>query len=794
MSRLATHPRRPAAAGRATDAGAAVRLSYAALAVLLVAYIAVKVAGADHNQTLIDGWMVDAFELAAGGLCVARGLRARSGGAVAIVLGLALVSWSLGDLALTIESLGGATPPTPSVADAFYLGFFPLAYVAIVLLMHGQAGRLPVTSWLDAGVAGLGAAAVCSAFAFHSLLKLAGGSPLEVATNLAYPIGDLLLLFLVAGASVMLAGRSRAPWLLLATGIAINVAGDTFNLFGSSVGSSRVGSLVNAAAWPTSILLMSIAVWLRPGRQSPLATERPPGFLLPGAGAAAGLVILVFASVHATPVVAVGLATATMLVVGVRLALSARSLRGLTQKRYEQSVTDELTGLGNRRFLFAILDRYFAEGFGEPAPATSMAFLFVDLNRFKELNDSFGHPAGDAILRQLGERLRNSLRETDVLVRLGGDEFAVIAMGADTEYAVGIAERLTSSLEEPFILDAVSPRISASIGIALAPADATDSAALLWCADVAMYRAKSSGAHYALYDQQEDLEGAGNGLRLAEELRAAIEQDELVLHYQPQLGLGRREITTVEALVRWRHPRLGLVPPLRFLPVAEEAGLMPRLTGWVLERALEQCRAWRAAGRRVSVSVNVSATNLLDIGFTDVVGELLARLGLPPEALVLELTETSIIKDFERSREVIDRLRQMGIVVSIDDFGAGFTSLAYLSSLAVGEVKLDRTFVTRLAGAEPERPAQLVRATIELIHALGLRVVAEGVEDDATLSLLSDFGCDLAQGYFIEIPRPAAELECLQPAGADAGSDPARLRPAARVFPRALRGAPSTGA
>ncbi len=766
-------------------------LAFAAMSALLLAYVVVAFAGWESDSTLVNGWLVDAFELTAGCLCVARGLTRRTGRLIPLVLGAAVISWALGDVANTIQSLNGATPPVPSVADAFYLGFFPLAYGGIVLMMRGQARRLDGSSWLDGAVAGLGAAAVCAAFAFHDIVRLTGGRALEVAVNLAYPVGDLLLLFLIAGASAMLSGRRRAPWVLLATGVAFNVAGDTFNLFGSTVGATRVGSAVNEVAWPVAVLLISIAVWLPRGRSDPRETEKPPGFLLPALGALAALAILALAGLHTTSRVAIGLAVATLLVAGARLVVSMRGLRELTQRRYRQSVTDHLTGLGNRRGLFELLERHFAEH--DPLDARPrLACLYADLNHFKELNDSFGHPAGDDILRQVGERLTSALRESDVLVRLGGDEFAIIALGVDPEGAVEIAERLTAALSEPFSLEVVSPRLSASIGIAMAPDHAEDSDGLLWCADAAMYRAKSTEAPFALYEERKDFDRGGNRMRMAEELSGAIAEGSLVLHYQPQLALDASRVRTVEALVRWPHERLGLVPPLTFIPIAEEAGLMSQLTAWVLESALAQCAAWRAAGHTMSVAVNVSATNLLEVGFLDLVRERLGACSLPPEALVIELTETSIIQDFERSRAIIGELRAIGIVVSIDDFGAGFTSLAYLSNLAVGELKLDRSFITRLAPGEPARGADLVRAMIDLGHALELRVVAEGVEDEATLRKLSSFGCDLAQGYYIEAPSPAESLSCINADASPPSASPEPTHPHRRARPsRSSSGAPA---
>jgi diguanylate cyclase len=729
---------------------------YGLMGGLLVGYLGHLVFRShDQYSSLLDGWLVAGFEVVAAGLCLAKGLLWRRGRAVALVLGAALLSWSIGDVALTAESAGGATPPTPSLADAFYLGFFPLAYVAVVLFMRGEVRRLNTPSWLDSAVAGLGAAAVCAAFAFRSVEHVAGGNALAVATNLAYPIGDLLLLVLVVGGTAMLAGRRKAPWLLLAGGIALNVAGDTFNLFHSSVGASHVGAVVNGVAWPAAILLMSMAVWVRPGHSDALALQKPTGFLLPGLAAVAGLAILVLGTLRHMDPVAVGLATAALVVVGIRLAISVRAMRTLTQVRHRQSVTDDLTGLSNRRHLFDVLDAFFAEQEGMSAPRR-LAFLFLDLSRFKEINDSFGHPAGDEVLRQLGARLRGSLRDSDLLVRLGGDEFAIVTMDANGDDATAIAQRLMASLEQAFVLDGVSMQVGASIGIALAPDDATDASRLVWCADVAMYRAKLGGLAIALYDQ--DLDDGGNRLGLADELRVAVNEGLLELHYQPQLDLRTGEILAVEALVRWPHPRLGLVPPLKFLPLAEDAGLMGTLTNWVLGEALGQCASWRAAGRAMVVSVNISATNLLEAGFTGQVRELLQRHRLPAHALVLELTETSIITEYDRSKVVIEELRGLGLVVSIDDFGTGFTSMAHLTSLAVGELKLDRTFITSLATGESGRDLQLVRATIDLGKALGLRVVAEGIEDSDTLDLLSDLGCDVAQGYLIGKPKPANEL------------------------------------
>ncbi len=742
--------------------------AYALMALLLAGYLASLIVRAPgRSSELLDGWSVNGFEIAVATLCIVRGFTRRSGRAVALTLGFGLFMWAFGDITLTVESLGGVTPSTPSLADVFYLGFYPPTYVAAVLFMRGELRRLATPSWLDGAVASVGTASVCAAFAFERVLHLAGGTPAATATNLAYPVGDVLLLSLVMGGSTVMSGRRKAPWLLMAAGMAINAVGDTASLFGTSFGASRLGFIFDAIAWPTSMLFLSMSVWLRPRPSNPQTPRKPALFVIPGLSAACALVVLFVGNLHATSRLALGLATATLLLVGMRLLVSVRGMRSLSAERRHQSVTDELTGLGNRRYLFNVLDAFFADYDVTAARPRSLAFLFLDLNHFKEINDTFGHPVGDKLLKQLGPRLSACLREDDLPVRLGGDEFVVVLVDGDAGYATAVAQRLTDRLAEPFLLDTARVHIGASIGIALAPTDATDAASLLWCADVAMYRAKLAGTPFAIY--QPDLDRSGNRLLLLDELRTAIDERQLVLHYQPQLDLRTGRIVAVESLLRWAHPRLGIVSPLEFLPLAEEAGLMGAITTLVLTGAIAQCTVWRNAGNPLSVSVNISPANLLDPRFTDLVRDLLESHQVPAEDLVLEITETTVISHFDRSRSVIQELWDQGIVVSIDDFGAGFTSLAHLSSLAVKELKLDRIFITALTGDDSGRALDLVRATINLGHALGLRIVAEGIEDHATLKLLSDLGCDLGQGNFISRPMPAHLLTFIP---MQAGSQP----------------------
>jgi diguanylate cyclase (GGDEF)-like protein len=479
--------------------------------------------------------------------------------------------------------------------------------------------------------------------------------------------------------------------------------------------------------------------------------------IIAGASLLVGFVLIALEAADWISAIATGLVAAGVGVAGLTLIIDTRRLWRASEERRAASIVDDLTGLANRRLLFERLRAFFDRPAGDRGTA---AFLYVDLNRFKEINDSFGHSTGDEVLRQVGPRLARSLRGSDVLARLGGDEFGVVLFDSDADDATAVAERILASLEEPFVVDGVRASLGASVGIAVAPTDATEPDGLVRCADSAMYRAKLGEQNVATYDRRIDF--AGDPRRLAAELREALQRDELVLHYQPVLDVRRGAIAGAEALIRWSHDRLGAVPPARLLGVAEEAGLMPEVTRFALGRAVEQCSVWRDSYPEMKVSINVSPSNLLDDGFVAIVASTLAHCDLPASALVVEITETSVISDFDRSTAVIQELGNLGVTVSIDDFGTGFTALSHLSRFAVRELKIDQVFVSKLASTDKGRDLDFVRSTIELGHSLGLRVVAEGVEDAGTLELLGVLGCDLVQGHFIGRPVPAEEL-CFAP-------------------------------
>jgi len=417
-----------------------------------------------------------------------------------------------------------------------------------------------------------------------------------------------------------------------------------------------------------------------------------------------------------------------------------------------QATHDMLTGLPNRVYFQQRLE---AEVASAGAGAGRFALLLIDLDRFKEINDAFGHHCGDAVLQQLRPRLREGLRQSDLIARLGGDEFAVLLPEADQEGATLAAERLLEALERPIVLDGRELDVGASIGIALYPGQGEDAATLMRHADVAMYAAKRDQGGYSFHAPGQS-DNDPRRLSLASELRHGIDDGQLVLHYQPKIDLKTMRVSGAEALVRWQHPRDGMVPPDLFIPLAEHTGLIKPLGLWTLHDALRQCRLWDREGLPMKVAVNLAPKNLRDprlmdaiLGYYDGPDDALSRL-------TLEITEGAMMAHPGESREVLGLLHELGVRISIDDFGTGYSSLAYLQNLPVDEVKIGRCFVRDMGGGE--KGACIVRSVIDLGHSLGLQVVAEGVEDRATLDLLAAWGCDLAQGYLFTRPLPAAQF------------------------------------
>jgi diguanylate cyclase (GGDEF)-like protein/PAS domain S-box-containing protein len=418
-----------------------------------------------------------------------------------------------------------------------------------------------------------------------------------------------------------------------------------------------------------------------------------------------------------------------------------------------QALHDPLTGLPNRLL--------FGERIGQAIrqakrAGTRLAVVLLDLDRFKEVNDSLGHSAGDQLLSSIAKRMRESVRGADTVARLDGDEFGVLLPDLGTPAdALPVVQRIRAALERPISVHSLPLAVEASIGIAMYPDHGADAQVLIQRADVAMYDSKRDSAAFTFYDEgshEYDL----TRLTLVAELRRAIAEHELLLHYQPKAAMESGEVRSVEALLRWEHPERGMVFPDSFIPIAQQTGLIGPLTLYVIDAALRQGREWRDAGLHLSISVNLSTRNLLDCDFPKQVAALLARWEMEPRSLELEVTESSMLANPTRAETVLRALSELGIRLSIDDFGTGYSSLSYLRQLPVDEIKIDRSFV--LGMGDEADDAVIVRSTVDLGRNLGLDVVAEGVETLEVWNRLRDLGCPTAQGYFLSRPVPPQEL------------------------------------
>ncbi len=434
-------------------------------------------------------------------------------------------------------------------------------------------------------------------------------------------------------------------------------------------------------------------------------------------------------------------------------------LRDVTESRNQivslrhQAMHDGLTDLPNRMMLFDRLDTALNMA---RANATTVALLLMDLDRFKEVNDTFGHHFGDGLLKQVAFRLRNQLNEHDTVARLGGDEFAVVLTAPpDANAVAATARRILNTLQQPFVVEGQVLEVGGSIGIALYPEHGGDARTLMRRADVAMYTAKQDNAGYTFHSQEQERRSPDE-LSLVVELRSAMRRNELELYYQPKRHLKSGLMTRAEVLLRWQHPERGLLLPVSFIPIAERTGLIKPMTDWILERALGQMRAWHDTGAPVHLAVNVSAKSLQEQTLPARLQALLDKWHIDPRFLKIEITESSIMADPAHALAIMSMLQSMGVRLSVDDFGTGYSSLTHLRQLPIDEIKIDKSFVIGMSTSDAD--AAIVRTVIDLAHNLGKQVCAEGVEDAETLQRLKEMGCDLAQGYWISRPAKADDF------------------------------------
>jgi diguanylate cyclase (GGDEF)-like protein len=633
------------------------------------------------------------------------------------------------------------------------------------LVVRGRSPRwAPSTGW-DGSVVALGAAAL-GVGAFELAITLAGEQRL-VTAGLA-PVAGTTTLFVAGLTALAVAAPSPRPQVRrLAAGLSLIAAADLVALArdgGPALLDPDTPALLLVALAGHTVIGLSVVdrLPLRPGDQRRLGDRRADrlGFLGGRAGghsgSVAGAVVIACIGVVGAAVLSpqaprVG-AVLALACLGVALLRTREALHEVQQLSLDdlRPRTDDLTGLANRRALSEALagDHNLGDDdtgwSGWAGWSDEIALLLVDLDRFKDVNDALGHEAGDRLLALVGTRLRTALRPTQLLARLGGDEFAVVLPAAGADQARRVAEALRASLREPFLVDGARLHVEASIGAATCHPSRGEPTDLLRQADVAMYQAKAIGTGIELYDPARD-DGGTERLRRTDELREALERGDLEVHIQPQVELRTGVIVGAEALARWRHPEDGVLLPDSFLPLAEHTGLMRPVAALVLDRALEACATWWAAGFEVPVSVNLGADDLRDPSLPGRVTELLAKHGLPPGALRVEITEQTLLTDPAAASVVLGRWRADGVAVAIDDFGTGYSSLSYLRELPIDEVKLDRAFI-----ADIRRPTTgtIVRHTVAMAHGLWARVVAEGIEDEGTARIITDLGCDLGQGNY----------------------------------------------
>jgi diguanylate cyclase (GGDEF)-like protein len=673
-----------------------------------------------------------------------------------LALMVALLTNVLGNVVYTLVIARMEVEPYPSLADFFYLASYPALYVAIIGLLRARVRRFPASMWLDGLVGGFGAAAVAVAVLLAPSLEATGGDPAAVAVNLAFPVADVLLLALLVAVGAMLGVRTEPSLLLVGGGLVFFLIGDIvfLDLIARDV---YVEGGVLDLSWLAGVVLLSLAGHVaRPGDDVTLTpVDASPSrvgwrvIAVPLVSNAASLVLLGVGRGDDLSAVAGWCAIASVLAGLGRTVATLHEIRALQGVRQEAR-TDELTGLPNRRALLErATDALHAATAEEP-----VALLLLDLDGFKEVNDSLGHHAGDELLRLTGARLGGVLRAEDLLARLGGDEFAVLLADTALRDAELKAAELRTLLREPFAVEGIRLHIGVSIGIASGPVPAGTVSELLRYADVAMYVAKSSGSGVHVH-VPDPTGSAFDRLHMMEELRTGIESDQLTVHLQPQVALTDGRVVGVEALVRWNHPTRGLVMPADLLPAAEQAGLLQPLAEVVLELSLAAAASWWHR-HPVPVSVNLSAPDVTDLDLPAKVAAALLRAGLPPQALALELVEDTLLTNPQRARDVLTQLRELGVRTSIDDYGSGYSSLGYLHRLPADELKLDRSLTANVQ-TDP-RAAAIVRHTAALAHDLGLTLVAEGVEDLAMAHVLAGLACDVAQGYGIARPMPVEDF------------------------------------
>ena len=708
-----------------------------------------------------------------------------------ICLTVGLAGWAGGEALWIFYERVLHQSPFPSLADASYL-LFPIgAGLAMMLFPIGYSGQSRARFVLDGFIVAGALFEMSWVLVLRSVYDAGGTSAFALGLSLTYPIADIAILT-VAVLVLARAPTGRRTMLAMVTaGVVLMALSDSAFAYLTANDGYFSGHVIDIG-WATAFLTFGMAALIsRRVSETVVVMPQVPSRVsmwlpyVPVAIAALVCVLAYFPTPGLGPIFVSS--TVLMSAVMARQFVVVRQNQRLLKLVADQALRDTLTGLANRD-LFN--DRLMHAVQLHERDNQSVAVLSMDLDDFKLVNDSLGHPAGDALLIQAAERLLGCVRTSDTVARVGGDEFAVLMEGLP-ELSRLVAHRVVAAFEEPFVIDGQQLLMRPSVGLAVASSANPDLSAdmLLKQADVAMYsakRSKSGGLHtftpdMALVDPNEfelptdssESGERGAAVRLLGELRHAIDHGDLTVYYQPKFDLRSGDVVGVEALVRWPHPKRGLLGPAHFLPLVRKRGLMRAVTDIVLTQALDDAAEWQAMGIGVPIAVNVFAPSLGDLDLPTHIASALAVRELSPEDLTIEITEDFLLDNIDRTRSVLERLRQRGIRIAIDDFGSGYSALWYLRELVIDEVKLDRHFIAPIC-VDP-RAAAVVRGVVDLAHVLGVTTVAEGVEDAETADRLREFGCEVAQGYYYSPPISAAAMMNLLASGQAKRPSPAEL-------------------
>jgi diguanylate cyclase (GGDEF)-like protein len=731
------------------------RLARAATVVAAGAYLGSLVPGVRHGAGASTFWDVGVYAsapLLAGLACAARAFRVRRDRLAWSLIAGGLTSYAAGTLVFNAILLPSGDVPYPSIADALWLMLYPAVIVAIALLARARIAGHGMSVWLDGVVSGLGLASLSAAVVFPRVTANAGGGAAEIATNVAYPILDLALVITAVGVLTSLGTWRDRSWLLLGAGFLTFTFADSWYLLADATGTYHPGSLIDATYLAAAAMIALASKDRGRGREEVRRDPQSRSFAIPGAFALLAIGVLTMNATSHAMVVAIVLAAGALTAAWLRTALTIREVVLLSDSR-RQARTDALTGLPNRRAFYEVLEaagRQYVVG----APYVGSVVL-ADLDRFKEINDAVGHQLGDQLLREVSRRFAALVPAGGTIARLGGDELAMFVPGMTPDDAAGLSRTLLSTLQDPFWIQDLSLHLAASIGITGIESGSGITNALAK-ADLAMYRAKESHTGWEIYDDERDGD-AWDRLSIGEDLREALSSGlGLTVEFQPICATATLEPVGVEALIRWTHPDRGRIPPDQFLPLAEKAGLMPAITRTVLDLSLDEAVRLRDHGWSISVSVNLSASDLLDDNLVEQVGCALAERSLPGKALRIEITESLLVDTGTGAADRLVQLRALGVDLAVDDYGTGYSCLAYLHDLPVSYLKIDRCFVDRML--RDERTALIVASTVQMAHGLGLKVVAEGLETAEQQDWLAEHACDLLQGYLLSKPLPAELL------------------------------------